>query len=106
MILKWDSRNVIYLISCKFYSRQYVRSTTGFKEKFGIHKSDINIGKVRCGVANHLLNVCRYSASEFQYLQVKLLKKFLYKMIAILTTFCGEEKNTDKRNYYLKPWIK
>ena len=27
-------------------------------ERFRIHKSDINTGKVSCGVANHLLNVC------------------------------------------------
>ena len=62
-ILKCDSRNVIYLISC---GKQYVGSATGFKER--IDNSDINTGKVRCGVANHLLNVCHSSASKFEYL--------------------------------------
>ena len=51
------------------------RPTTGFKEKFGIHKSDINTGKMRRVVANHLLNVCRSSISNFEYLQVQLREK-------------------------------
>ena len=28
-----------------------------------------------CGVGNHLLNVCRSSASKFEYLQVQLIEK-------------------------------
>ena len=71
-ILKCGSRNVIYLISCKSCGKQYVGSATGFKER--IDNSDINTGKVRCGVANHLLNVCRSSASKFEYLQVQLIE--------------------------------
>ena len=31
-ILNCDTRNVIYLISCKCCGKQYVRSATGFKE--------------------------------------------------------------------------
>ena len=73
--MKCDSRNVIYLISCKCCGKQYVGSATGFKERFRIHKSDINTGKIRCGVANHLLNVCRSSTSKFEYLQVQLIEK-------------------------------
>ena len=46
-ILKYDSRNVIYLISCKCCATQYVESATGFNERFTIHKSDINTGKIR-----------------------------------------------------------
>ena len=56
-------------------SKQYVGSVTGFKEQCRIHRSDINTGKVRCGVANHLLNACRSSAGTFEYLQVKLIEK-------------------------------
>ena len=74
-ILKCDGRNVIYLISCKCCGKKYVGSAAGFKERFRIHKSDINTGKKRCGVANHLLNVCRSSASKFRYLQVQLIEK-------------------------------
>ena len=62
-------------MSCKCCGKQYVGSATGFKEQFRIHKSDINTGKVRCGVANHLLNVCRSSASKSEYLQAQLIEK-------------------------------
>ena len=73
--MKRDSRNVIYLISFKFCGKQYVGSATGFKKRFRTHKSNINTGKVRCGVENHLLNVCRSSASKFEFLQVQLIEK-------------------------------
>ena len=73
-ILECDSRNIIYLISCKCYGKQYVRSATGFKEQFKSHKSDINTGKVSCDVASHILNVCCSSASKFEYLQVQLIE--------------------------------
>ena len=74
-ILECDSRNVIYLIFCKCCCKQHVGSATGFKEKLRIHKSYINTSKIRCGVANHLLNVCPSSASKFEYLQVQLIEK-------------------------------
>ena len=74
-ILKCDSKSVIYLISCKCCSKQYFGSATGFKEQFRIRKSDINTGKVRCGLANLLLNACRSSASKCEYLQVQLMGK-------------------------------
>ena len=67
-ILKCDSRNIIYLIFCKCCGKQYVGLAR-------IHKSDINTDKVRCGVASHLFNVCRSSASKFKYLQVQLIEK-------------------------------
>ena len=73
--MKCDSRNVIYLISCKCCGKQYVGSVTGFKERFRIHKTDTNTGRVRCDVANHLLNVSCFSASKFEYLQVLLIEK-------------------------------
>ena len=71
-ILKCTSKNVIYLISCKCCRKQYIGSVIGFKERFRIHKSDINTGKVRCGVANHLLNVCHSEGNKFEYLQIQL----------------------------------
>ena len=66
---------LIILISCTCWGKQYIGSATGFKERFRIHKSDINTGKIRCGVANHLLNVCRSSTRKFEYLQVQLIEK-------------------------------
>ena len=74
-ILKCDSRNVIYLISCKCCGKQYVGSGTSFKERFRIHKSDINTGKARYGVTNDLLNVCRSCASKSEHLQVQFIEK-------------------------------
>ena len=73
--MKCDSRNVIYLISCKCCGKQYAGSATAFKERSRIHKSDINTGKVRCGVANHLLDICCSSAGKFEYLHVPLIEK-------------------------------
>ena len=67
--MKCDSRNAIYLISWKCCGKQYVGSATDFKERFRIQKSDINTGKIRADVANHLLNVCLSSTSNFEYLQ-------------------------------------
>ena len=66
--LNCDSENAIYLISFKCCGKQCVGSASGFKERFRIHKSDINTCKVRCGVANHLPNISRSSASKFEYL--------------------------------------
>ena len=105
-ILKCDSRNVTYLISCKCCGKQYAGSSTGFKERIRIHKSDINTGKVRCGVANHLLNVCRSSASKFEYLQVQLTENFLYKMMTILTKFSGKERILAGTIFYVKSQVK
>ena len=48
---------------------------TGPKERFRIHKSDIKTGKIRCGEGNHLLNVCHFSTSKFENLQVQLIVK-------------------------------
>ena len=104
--MKCDSRNVTYLISCKCCGKQYAGSSTGFKERIRIHKSDINTGKVRCGVANHLLNVCRSSASKFEYLQVQLTENFLCKMMTILTKFSGKERILASTIFYVKSQVK
>ena len=56
--------------------KQYVGSATVFQERFRIHKSDINTGKVRCDEASYLLKFCHSSTSKFEYLQVQLIEKF------------------------------
>ena len=48
----------------------FTGSVAGFKESFRIHKSDINTDKVRCGVANHLLNVCKSAICKMEFEQV------------------------------------
>ena len=74
--MKSEFRNVIEFISCKCWGKRYVGSTTGSKERFRIHKIDINTGKVKYSAANHLLKFCRSSASKFEYLQIQLIQKF------------------------------
>ena len=75
LTLTWNTKNIIYLITCKNCSKQYIGSATSFKERFWIHKSDINTGKFRCGVANHLLNVCKSAICKTEYLQVQLIEQ-------------------------------
>ena len=56
-ILKCHCKNIIYLISCKYCEKQYLGFATGFEERLRIQKSDMNTGKIRCVVTNHLRNV-------------------------------------------------
>ena len=62
------------MITCTCCGKQYIGSATGFMERFRIHKSDINTVKIRCGVANHLLNVCKSAICKMEYLQVQLIE--------------------------------
>ena len=62
------------MITCKCCSKQYIASATDFKKRFRIHKSDINTGKVRFGIASHLLNVCKSAICKTEYLQVQLIE--------------------------------
>ena len=43
--LSCNSVNVVYLITCQCCKLQFVGSAITFKERFRIHKSDINTGK-------------------------------------------------------------
>ena len=58
--LSCNSANVVYLISCKLCKDRYVGCPykNNFKPRFRVHKSDINTGKDRCGVAKHFLTEC------------------------------------------------
>ena len=99
-ILKCDSGNVIYLISCKCCDKQYVGFATGFNERFRIHKTDISTDKFTCGGTNHLPNICRSSASKFEYLQVQLIEK------VSVQSFAGKRKIQASTIIYVKPRIK
>ena len=48
----------VYIISCKNCGDQYVGSTTDFRNRFRIHKSNIKTKKDRCGTARHFNNKC------------------------------------------------
>ena len=45
-----------------------------FKERFRNHKSEINTGKIRCGVVTDVLNVCKSMTCKTEYLQVQLIE--------------------------------
>ena len=68
--------------------------------------SGINTGKVRCGVANHLLNVCQSSASNFEYLQVQLIEKVSVQNDDELDSFVGKREILASTIIYVKPRVK
>ena len=88
------------LISCKCCRKQYIGSAISFKERFRIYKSDINTGKVGCGVANHLFNVCHSEGNKFEYLQIQVIEQ----------VFVNSSKNMDNilasSAIYINAWIK
>ena len=71
-----ESDNVVYLISCKTCKQQYVGSAfeSNFKPRFRVHKSDINTGKDRCGVAKHFLNNFT-GINKLENVEVKLIEE-------------------------------
>ena len=54
--LNCESKNVIYIISCKSCEDQYVGSAVNFKNRFRVHKSNIKTNKDRCGTSRHFNN--------------------------------------------------
>ena len=63
------------MIACKCCSKQNIGSAIDFKKRFRVHENENNTGKVRCGVANHLLNVCKTAIYKTEYLQVQLIQQ-------------------------------
>ena len=51
--LDCNVRNVIYLITCNTCQKQYVGSTTNFKTRFTLYKSDIKLLKKSCTCIQH-----------------------------------------------------
>ena len=70
------SDTVEYLISCQKCKQQYVGSAfeSTFKPRFRVHKSDINAGKDRCGVAKHFLNNCS-GINKLENVEVQLIEE-------------------------------
>ena len=73
---------VIYLLLYKLHD-------CTFKRRFRVHKSDINTGKVRCGVAKHFLNNCT-EITKRENMKVQLIEEL-------------KEGNYD---LVVKPWSK
>ena len=74
--LTCKSDNVVHLISWKRYKQQYVRSAfeSNFKPSFRVHKSDINTGKNKCGVAKCFLNNCT-GINTLENVEVQLIEE-------------------------------
>ena len=74
-IIHCHCNNVIYLITCKNCLQQYVGSTTNFKNRFRIHKSDIKTNKDRCGTAKYFNDMCKNDNNIFQFLSVQIIEQ-------------------------------
>ena len=74
--LTCKSSNVIYLISCKKCRQPFVGSAyeSNFKLRFRVHKSNINTGKFRCGMAKHFLNKC-IGINKLENVEVQLIEE-------------------------------
>ena len=74
--LSCKSLNVVYLITCKKCKQQYVGSALkdNFKARFRVHKSDINTGKDRCGVAKHFLTKC-CAGGKLENIEIQLIEE-------------------------------
>ena len=76
-ILTCNTKNTIYMISCKCCSRQYIGIVPGFKERFWFDKSGNNTHEIRCWVASHLSNVCKSAICKIEYLQIQLIEQIV-----------------------------
>ena len=72
--LSCDSLNVVYIISCKNCGDQYVGSSTDFKARFRIHKSNIKTKKDRCCTPSHFKNKFCDRGNPHIFLQVLLIE--------------------------------
>ena len=70
--LSCNSKNVIYLITCK---DEYISSTVDFKPRFRVHKSKVKTKKKCCGTSRHFNEKCLCSASPFGYIKVQIIEQ-------------------------------
>ena len=73
--LSCDSCNVIYLIACSNCREHYVGSAFNNKQRFRIHKYDINTKKDRCGTARHFNNKCCGPNNKYDYLKMQIIEQ-------------------------------
>ena len=96
--LTCNRKDIIYLIACKCCGKQYIGSAADFNERFRIHKSDINTGKIRCGIASHVLNVCKSATCKIEYLQVQLIEHVFVREGEDVDKVYEKGKNIGKSN--------
>ena len=51
--LSYNSKNIIYLITCDKAKDEYIGSAVDFNPRFSVHKSNIKTKKERCGTSRH-----------------------------------------------------
>ena len=73
--LSYNSKNVIYLITCDKCKDEYIGSAVDFKPLFMVHKSDIKTKKERCGTSRHFNEKCSCSASPFGYVKFQIIEQ-------------------------------
>ena len=100
-----NTKSVIYFITSKCCSKQYTGSSTSFAERFRIDKSDINTGRIRYGVANHHLNVCKSAMCKMKCLQVNKLIKLLLERVKIFIKFYGKLTILAGATLYYNIWV-
>ena len=96
--LTCNRKDIIYLIACKCCGKQYIGSAADFNERFRIHESDINTGKIRCGIASHVLNVCKSATCKIEYLQVQLIEHVFVREGEDVDKVYEKGKNIGKSN--------
>ena len=67
--------NFIYLITCNNYLEENIGSSTNFKHRFRIHKSDIKTNKDRYGTVKHFNGMCKNENNIFQFLSVQVIEQ-------------------------------
>ena len=65
---------VVTALCCLHCGDFHVGSTTDFKARFRLHKSDIKTKKDRCGTTRHFNNKCCDSSNPHKFIQVQLIE--------------------------------
>ena len=95
--LHCNSCNVIYLVECSNCKQQYIGSALNFKQRFGIHKSDIKTNKDRCGTTRYFNNVCCHPSNPHFYCGI-LWEREKYRQSQIVTNIYGMNSVSDLHN--------
>ena len=94
------------MIVCKYWGKQYIDSATSFKERFRIHKSDINTAKIRCGVPRLLLHICKSATCETEYLLLQLTEHVFVRQGEDTDNVLWDRKILANSTLYFNTWIK
>ena len=73
--LSYNSKNIIYLITCDKAKDEYIGSAVDFNPRFSVHKSNIKTKKERCGTSRHFNEKWLCSPSPFRYVKVQIIEQ-------------------------------